>query len=291
MEKKKRGFKALLEADLFAAAPELTADEFRQLGVLVRQYAGINLHEGKQELVKARLNKRLRELGLETYRDYLDYLKRDLTGDEFEIMLNSLSTNVTNFFREDDHFLLLGQQVFPQWRARKSGREQRLRIWSAGCSSGEEPYTLAMVLLESWPDLPRWDAKILATDLSTHVLHKAQEGVYEAARLREVPAALRQRYFQTEEGDAKLFRVRPEVGRLVHFAHLNLLEAWPMHGPFDAIFCRNVMIYFEQKLRENLVNRFWDLLEPGGILFIGHSESLTGIAHKFKYLAPTVYQK
>jgi chemotaxis protein methyltransferase CheR len=292
MDKKIKNAKPGSELDLFASAPQLSAEEFRQLGVLVRQHAGINLHEGKQELVKARLNKRLRELGLETYRDYLDYLQRDLTGDEFVIMLNSLSTNVTNFFREDDHFTFLGQQAFPQWHARKKGRQQRVRIWSAGCSSGEEPYTLAMTLLEHWPEIAHWDVKILATDLSTRVLNKAQEGIYEDARLREVPPALKKRYFQTvTAGQGAAFRVVPELGRLVHFARLNFLEAWPMHGPFDAIFCRNVMIYFEKKLREDLISRFWSLLEPEGYLFIGHSESLTGVAHKFKYVAPTIYQK
>ncbi|NTV53266.1 MAG: protein-glutamate O-methyltransferase CheR [Candidatus Firestonebacteria bacterium] len=278
----------------FTGAPQLGAEEFAQLGNLVREHAGINLHEGKQELVKARLNKRLRELGLSSYREYLDYLRRDLTGDEFVMMLNAISTNVTNFFREDDHFTFLVRQAFPSWRSRKAGREPRLRLWSAGCSSGEEPYTLAMVLLEQGPDLSRWDAKILATDLSTRVLNRAREGLYEESRLQEVPAALRHKYFRSETpapGRERLSRVQPEVRRLVHFARLNFLESWPMRGPFDAIFCRNVMIYFEKPLRENLINRFWSLLEPEGYLFIGHSESLAGIAHKFKYVAPTIYQK
>ncbi len=270
----------------------LTKVEFARLSDMIRKHAGINLHEGKQELVKARLNKRLRELGMHSYQEYLDFLQHDSSGDEFIVMLNSISTNVTNFFRESDHFTFLTKTYFPQLRASKTGLHT-LRFWSAGCSSGEEPYTLGIVLKEEWAGLDQWDVKILATDLSTKVLNNAKQGIYEAAKLSDVPPALLKRYFTPlpGTGGTQQFQVKDEVRRLVHFARLNLLDTWPMRGPFDLIFCRNVMIYFEKKLREQLVQRYWELLAPNGILFIGHSESLAGIEHKFQYVAPTVYRK
>jgi chemotaxis protein methyltransferase CheR len=276
----------------FPMMPELRPEDFQKLSHLVRQYAGINLLDGKQELVKARLNKRVRELGMDSYQEYLSFLQRDPEGDELVAMLDAISTNVTNFFRESDHFEFLTQTFLPQLRGRKQGADRKIRIWSAGCSSGEEPYTLAMVLKRAWPDLEQFDARILATDLSTRVLNSAREGIYEENRLRDIPPAFLREYFSPlANAKSRVFQVRRDLRNLVHFARLNLLEDWPMKGPFDAIFCRNVMIYFEKDLREVLVGKYWNLLGPGGILFIGHSESLTGINHRFEYLAPTIYRK
>jgi chemotaxis protein methyltransferase CheR len=273
-------------------APQLSPNDFKRLSALVKRHSGINLHEGKQELVKARLNKRLRELGMSTYQEYLDFLQSDATGDEFIIMLNSLSTNVTSFFRESDHFTFLSQTYFPQLRARKAEHDRHIRFWSAGCSSGEEPYTLALVFKEGWADLGNWDVRILATDLSTRVLNNAKQGIYDEPKLADIPRSLRERYFTPlKSKSVEQYQVKENIRSLVHFARLNLLDPWPMRGPFDAIFCRNVMIYFEKKLREQLVNKYWELLAPGGIFFIGHSESLAGITHKFQYVAPTIYKK
>ena len=266
---------------------DLTEAQFNAISSLVKSLAGINLTEAKKELVRARLTKRLRKLGLATFDDYVEYLQNDTTGAELVAMLDVLSTNTTYFFREAKHFEWLRQEVLPRLAARR-----RVRIWSAGCSSGEEPYSIAIVLLEAIPDLADWDAAILATDLSTEVLARARQGIYPASRLREVPPMLLGRHFTLlATKPERTYRVNDPVRRLVHFARLNLMGQWPMKGPFDVIFCRNVMIYFDRPTRQDLIARFYSILAPGGTLFIGHSESLTGIDHSFRYVLPTVYRK
>ncbi|RKY55351.1 MAG: protein-glutamate O-methyltransferase CheR [Candidatus Neomarinimicrobiota bacterium] len=266
---------------------ELTEAQFNAISSLVKSLAGINLTETKKELVRARLTKRLRKLGLATFDDYVEYLQNDTTGSELVAMLDVLSTNTTYFFREAKHFEWLRQDVLPRLTARR-----RVRIWSAGCSSGEEPYSIAIVLLEAIPDLADWDAAILATDLSTEVLARARKAIYPASRLREVPPMLLGRHFTlVATKPERTYRVNDPVRRLVHFARLNLMGQWPMKGPFDVIFCRNVMIYFDRPTRQDLIARFHSILAPGGTLFIGHSESLTGISHSFRYVLPTVYRK
>jgi chemotaxis protein methyltransferase CheR len=267
----------------------LTEAQFDQVSDLVRKLCGINLHVGKKELVKARLNKRLRKLGLRCFSQYLDYIRQDTTGVELTMMLDCISTNLTSFFREADHFEYLGGELL----AKLAGRGQRrLRVWSAGCSSGEEPYSLAILLNEKIPDIQRWDVRILATDLSTRALDTALQGEYGADRLKTVPANVRGKYFVAEgRGREKTFRANNRLRDLITFGRLNLMESWPMKGPFDVIFCRNVMIYFDKSTQGELVNRYFDLLGSGGTLFIGHSESLTGVKHRFRYVRPTVYEK
>ncbi len=271
---------------------DLTEAQFEQIAALVRQTSGIDLRQAKRELVRARLGKRLRMLGLSRFDAYLDYVRQDRTGDEFVSMLDALSTNLTSFLREKNHFQFLTKEVLPQLPAGRVGARRRLRIWSAGCSSGEEPYTLAFVLSDALPDLPTWDARILATDLSTRVLAHAREGIYPRERLADLPAAWLSKYF-TPVGTrrAPAFQVNAPLRQMVHFARLNLLETWPMHGPFDAIFCRNVMIYFDQPTRTRLVQRFERLLSPNGVLFVGHSESLAGIPNQLTYVRPTIYRR
>jgi chemotaxis protein methyltransferase CheR len=271
---------------------ELTDRQFRQISELVRNQCGINLHEGKRELVKARLGKRLRELGLSGYDDYVEYVRRDASGDELVAMLDSISTNLTFFFRERGHFDFLAREVLPRIVAKGSARKRRLRIWSAGCSSGEEPYSIAILLHEEIPALASWDARILATDLSTRVLSIARTGVYDGERLRDVSPAMVARYFDcVQSTPPRHYRLKEPVRRIVTFSRLNLVGTWPMRGPFDAIFCRNVMIYFEKSTQAALVDRYWQLLAPGGVLFMGHSESLAGVKHRFEYVEPTVYRK
>jgi len=271
---------------------ELTDEQFARISELVKGLCGINLHEGKKELVKARLNKRLRTLGLRDFEQYLDRVRQDATGDELTTMLDSLSTNLTSFFREPQHFDHLRRVVLPALTARAQGRRRHIRIWSAGCSSGEEPYSIAIFLREHVPDLDRWDAAILATDLSTRVLARAREGIYDAQRLADMPASWVGRHFDEAPGrGGSAFRVKPAVQRLVTFARLNLMGPWPMRGPFDVIFCRNVMIYFDKPTQGQLVGRYCDILAPGGVLLLGHSESLTGIRHRLRYVQPTIYQK
>ncbi len=269
----------------------LTEAQFRNIATLVKDLVGINLHDGKQQLVRGRLVKRLRKLGMSTFTQYLKYVQSPAGADELTAMLDALSTNKTSFFRETSHFDYLMGTLIPRLLAR--GRDhRRLRIWSAGCSSGEEPYSIAMHLLEGAKDLAGWDISILATDLSATVLAHAKDGVYETRQLGDVSPSMMSKYFTRVANEPEpCQQVAPHVRQMVQFARLNLMSDWPMRGPFDIIFCRNVMIYFDDYVRTRLVERFWDLLAPQGTLFIGHSESLTRINTEFTYVQPTVYEK
>ncbi|NWF92203.1 MAG: protein-glutamate O-methyltransferase [Syntrophaceae bacterium] len=265
---------------------KLEKEQFERISQLVYHLAGIHLHAGKQELVNARLTKRLRALGLKNFDAYMEYLESGSHQGELVAMIEAMTTNKTSFFRESQHFDYLRERILPELKAR------RIRIWSAGCSSGEEPYSIAIVLNEAIQNISLWDISILATDLSTRMLARARKGVYEINQLREVPAVLVSKYFTcVETNPVRRYQVNESIRRHVHFARLNLMEAWPMRGPFDLIFCRNVMIYFDKPTQGRLVNRFWKLLKPGGYLFVGHSESLTGSPHKFRYVQPAIYMK
>jgi len=269
----------------------LTEAQFRKISNLVRSTCGINLHEGKKQLVQSRLAKRIRELGFRGYSEYIEYVTNDVAGTELTAMLDAISTNLTRFFREEEHFRYLARKVLPAVMER-AGSDRRLRIWSAGCSTGEEPYSIAITLCENIPDLACWDAKVLATDLSTRVLAQAKKATYPGKRIKAVPPQQRSRYFRCIQARPdRLYRVEEPARSLVFFTRLNLTDPWPMKGAFDAIFCRNVMIYFEKSTQAELVSRFYRILTPGGTLFIGHSESLTGIEHSLRYVQPTVYQK
>ncbi len=266
---------------------DLTESQFDEISQLVRTLCGINLHSGKRELVRARLTRRLRDLRLPGFDDYLEYLRAN-QGEEIVALLDVLSTNLTRFFREPVHFEILAEHV--------AGLAQRdahapVAIWSAGCSSGEEPYSMAIRLLET-PEAADCDIRILATDLSTRVLATAREGVYPKTRLAEMEHGLIARHFSPVTiDDEPHYRVAEPVRRLVHFARLNLIDPWPMQGPFSIIMCRNVMIYFDKPTQQGLIDRFYEVIRPGGLLFIGHSESLTGVDHRFRYVRPTVYEK
>ena len=271
---------------------ELPDSLFNEISEMVKRCYGINLHDGKKELVKARLTKRLRLLHLRDFHEYIRYLQSDSDGTELVAMIDALSTNLTSFFRENDHFEFVSSSLIPQWRSDSAGTGRELRIWSAGCSSGEEPYSIAMVLGEGIPDLSSWDAKILATDISTRILARAKEGVYSDERLKGISPKIKMKYFDSEgRGASRSYHIKQELRHMVHFARLNLMGSWPMKGSFDAIFCRNVMIYFDKPTQERLVQRYWQMLRPGGVLFVGHSESLTGVKHQFHYVQPTIYRR
>jgi len=272
----------------------LSDEEFQSISDLVHKHCGINLHQGKKELVRARLAKRLRVGGFSTVREYMEHVMADKSGKEFTTLIDSLSTNLTSFFRENTHFEYLGQTFLPALFARKAKHGARtVRGWSSACSSGEEPYSLAITLLEACPDPKGWDMRILATDISTRVLEMAQTGIYDRKRIEPVPPGLKQKYLGQVRmsGVEQAYQVTPALRELIRFRHFNLMTAFPFQGPFDFIFCRNVMIYFDKPTQQSLVNRFHDVLEPGGLLFTGHSESLTGISHRFKYVQPTIYAK
>jgi chemotaxis protein methyltransferase CheR len=265
---------------------KLKKAQFERISQLVGRLTGINLHPGKHELVRARLTNRLRILGLRSFDAYMEYLEHDHPEEELVAMIEAMTTNKTSFFREPQHFGYLCRQVVPGLRNRK------IRVWSAGCSSGEEPYSTAILLDEAISDHALWDIGILATDLSSHMIAHARNGIYDKNHLREVPPLLISKYFTCiETRPVRRYQVIEPLRRRVHFARLNLMGQWPMRGPFDVIFCRNVMIYFDKFTQEQLVNRFWKLLKPGGHLFVGHSESLAGSPHKFRYVQPATYVK
>jgi chemotaxis protein methyltransferase CheR len=266
----------------------ITSKEFECFRTLIYEGSGISLDQRKKSLLESRLAKRLRELGLETFAQYYDRVTRDPTREEFTRMLDLISTNKTDFFREPKHFDYLREHILPQLKD-----ERRIRIWSSACSTGEEPYTIAMTLFENINNPLQWDFKILASDLSTRVLAKAAAGLYEEDRFRDVPPDILKRHFLRGRGDhVGQFKVKPHLSEIIQFRRLNLMdERFPIKTPLDLIFCRNVMIYFDRPTQETLVNKFHWYLKPGGHLFIGHSESLQWVNHPFTVVAPTIYQK
>lgn len=272
-----------------AVSPSMDPRVFRRIADIVYDRAGIFLKDGKEALVSARLGKRIRALGLSTHREYLDILDADTSGEELVQLLDVISTNVTSFFREQQHFEFL-TGVMEKWL--KAG-QRRFRFWSSACSSGEEPYTLAMTLLEATRGYDRIDMKILGTDISTRILQRSIAGQYLAEKMKGVPLGLRDTYFDREgvNGDT-LYRAKQQLKRMTVFKRLNLsTPPFPMQGPMDAVFCRNVMIYFDNPVRKRLLDEIFRLLKPGGYLFVGHAESLTGMVSSFKGVQPSVYVK
>jgi len=269
---------------------ELTGQDFTNFRKLVREKCGIHLHEGKKELVRSRIGKRLRETKFKSFRQYYRYLVQEDKGPELALMLNAISTNLTSFFRETNHFDYLSTEILPVWR--NMHPPQPLNIWSAGCSSGEEPYSLAICLQEHLAPVSLVKAKILATDISTEVLSTAISGVYPESRVQTIPFEVLRKYFRKGHGKWDgYYRLKPEIRDMIEFKRLNLMGAFGFDKHFDVIFCRNVMIYFDSKAQGSLINKFHDCLNPGGYLFIGHSESLLSIPHRFKYVMPAVYMK
>ena len=271
--------------------PELTDSDFFRFCQLVHQHAGIHLTSQKKELVRARLMKILRQRGLRTFREYYDQLMRDTSGAEIMGFLDALSTNQTAFWREPKHFEYLAAEILPSWAGERRTILKK-NIWSAGCSSGEEPYTLALLMFNAFPGQDLSQVKIHASDISTQVLAQAERGIYPINRVEPLPAEWRRRFFQRGVGERQGFvRVKPEVRQLVNFFRLNLMDPLPFRENMDIIFCRNVMIYFEKETQVKLVDKFHQCLKPGGYLFIGHSESLCNHQHQFNYVKPTIYRK
>ncbi len=271
---------------------ELTDADFEKISRLVYELCGIHLSDGKKELVRSRLGKRLRSGQFKSFRDYHDYVVNEPSGQELVYLIDSISTNFTSFFREGKHFDYLRSELLPDWMERKLSKGSRLRLWSAGCSSGEEPYSIVITLLEGLENRSNWDIKILATDISTKVLRIAESGIYHKQRVQSLPAALVKKYFLRGGDQWKDYvKMKDHVKRYIQFTRLNFMEAFKFKEPFDCIFCRNVMIYFDKRTQTDLVSRFYDCLEKGGVLFIGHAESLTGIKHSFHYVKPAIYRK
>lgn len=270
--------------------PVLGDSEFDFIRHVIGENAGIVLGPNKRQLVQGRLARRLRELGLPSYEAYCDHV-RESGPEELVGLINALTTNVTAFFRENHHFEALSSYMIPE-ALKRNQHSRRIRMWSAGCSTGEEPYCISMVAAEAIPAGMRWDVKILATDIDSDVIASAQQGIYPMDRLSAVPQARLRRAFRKGVGaNAGQAKVHPDVARLVSFRTLNLLQKWPMSGPFDIIFCRNVMIYFDQSTRERLVARFAELLAPEGYLCLGHSESIHAGTSPFRLVGKTIYRK
>ncbi len=275
-----------------AMIAELKETDFQKISRLVYEQCGINLHDGKKELVKARLGKRLREGNFSSFAEYYKYVTTNEGQDELVMMIDSLSTNLTYFFREAAHFDKL-RAVLPEMvnGHQTSRRGVPFQIWSAGCSSGEEPYSLAIIVKEILGDKNQ-TVSILATDISTRVLQMAIRGVFPRERMKNVPDAIIRKYFQYGSGKwSGFFQVKKEIRDMVRFLRFNLMESPPANFVSDVIFCRNVMIYFDKSTQEMLVNRIHQILNKGGYFFVGHSESLTGLNHSFDYIEPSVYRK
>ncbi len=264
-----------------------TREDFDYLRHFVAAATGIVAGDDKYSLYYSRLAARLRHLSLPDFRAYREYLKQNPETESIELV-NSLTTNLTSFFREPHHFDFIREHIVP---ARRRAGIKRLRIWSAGCSSGEEAYSIAITLLQAILDVAHWDIEIVATDIDSHVLASAVEGVYPRDRVAHLDAPLRERYFRRDPGsDGAHVSISEEPRRLVQFRHHNLLHPWPFHRRFDLIFCRNVVIYFSQDTKSWLVNRFADALGEGGYLLMGHSESLYRTSDRFENCGNTVYR-
>jgi chemotaxis protein methyltransferase CheR len=256
----------------------LTKEDFRRISSMLHEDAGIFLSDAKATLVYSRLTKRLRALGLENFRDYCAFISSQDGVDERQKMLAALTTNVTRFFREPHHFEHLKKTVLAK-RAASVRRGERLRIWSAACSDGQEPYSVAMSILSVIPEASRLDVRVLATDIDPNMVAAGIAGAYNEDAISAVPSDLRSRWFiPVDNGRTKSWAVGEELASLVSFRELNLVGPWPMKGKFDAIFCRNVAIYFEEKTQHAVWSRFAPVLVPDGRLYIGHSERVSGPA-------------
>lgn len=265
---------------------ELTDDQYRHLVALIYEQAGISLGESKKELLHARLGKILRRREIPGFGAYISLLRNDSSGDELVGLLDAVSTNVTHFFREEAHFAFLAKHL-----ANCPGAASP-RIWSAGCSSGEEPYSIAITLLESGVQPVAAQPCILATDISTRVLERAAHGVYPEKAVEHMDPVLVRKYFLRGRNNAEgMIRVKKSLAAMIAFQRMNLVEPVSLGRRFQFVFCRNVMIYFDNATRQELVAKFHRALEPGGYLIVGHSESLNGVSHQFQYVQPTVYRK
>jgi chemotaxis protein methyltransferase CheR len=277
-------------ARLSAATDTLADADYEFLRRLVYEHSRIHLGPDKRALVSGRVAKRLRALNISSYHEYCQWLKTQADAEELTDLVDVISTNHTHFFREEKHFDWLRAAQLPQWR-RGHDEHETFRAWSAASSTGEEPYTLAIVLAEWFGLDGNWT--IDATDISTRVLARAEQAIYDGEKIAPIPRELLRRYFQRGVGQWDgCFRVREQLRQHVRFQHLNLLQPrYPFAQRFQLIFCRNVMIYFDRPTQETLIGKLTEQLEPGGHLLVGHSESLSGIRHSLRQLQPAIYLK
>ncbi len=269
---------------------KFTDSDFNALRTLVKEMTGINLAGSKRELVYGRISRRLRALGLSSFGAYRGLLESG-DGSELVAFCNALTTNLTSFFRESHHFDYL-RDAFLMTRRNTGSRSERIRIWSSACSSGEEPYSIAMTIMETIPDWKEWDIKILATDLNSDILARAKRGCYTHDRVKGFDAKRLARFFTESGEDAeRTYEVIPDLANLITFRQVNLMNDLPMSGPLDAIFCRNVVIYFDKETQRALFARIAKLQRPGNLLFLGHSESLFKVSDDYALIGRTVYRR
>lgn len=270
---------------------QFTNQDFEAIRKYLYEHAGISLNDGKRDLVYSRVSRRLRKLGIPSFTAYLKYINSSADDTEISEFINCLTTNLTSFFREPHHFEYLSKTALPEIK-RLHLNDRRIRIWSAGCSTGEEPYSIAMVIRENLYPKEYWDLKILATDLDTNVLRKAKSGTYLSKNITGISPARVNKYFSVVcSSDEQEFQVNESLKELIAFKRLNLMQEWPMKGPFDLIFCRNVLIYFDKPTQARLFERFANMLAPNAYLFLGHSETMHGLSNRFKLIGQTMYQK
>ena len=274
-------------ADTYSREFSFDDRQFERLRALVASFTGICLSDAKRDMTYGRIARRLRALGMTDFDQYCDLIER---GDDTELehFVNAITTNLTSFFRERHHFEYLAESVLPEVLERNRA-ERRLRIWSAGCSTGEEPYSIAMTALDSCPRMSGWVARILATDLDSDVLERASNGIYASDRVTGIDRARQSRWFQ--RGADQRVRVVPEVRDLIRFRRPNLMEPWPMRGPFDVILCRNVVIYFDKETQRRLFDRYAEILAPAGVLFVAPSECPSRVPVRIDVIGQTPYRR
>lgn len=282
-------------SDSATALQPISDREFSLFQKLIYGVAGIHLAPHKKALLEARLSKHIRELGLHSFGAYYEHVVKEKRSDELVTMLDRVSTNETHFFREPRQFEFLENQIFAEWsRQVDTGqRPKRITVWSAGCSTGEEPYTLAMLLCERFPPQHGWRLEILATDLSTRVLNLARAATWPIAKAQEIPEKYLKRFMLRGTGAQQgNMKAGQDITSLINFERLNLNDdSYPIAGQFDAIFCRNVLIYFDEHSRARVIDRLLDRLAPSGYLFVGHAESLSGVTERARHVMPTVYAR
>ncbi len=266
---------------------KFTAEDFNILRKLSNDHSGIQVPDERFDMFYSRLSKRVRKLGLSNFKEYCQYLHNH-HDDEFTDFINAITTNLTSFFREQHHFDYLRDVVIPELLVRNKSTKQ-IRVWSAGCSTGEEPYSVAMTLLENLP--AGWNTQILATDLDTNVLQTASDGIYTQDRIADLSPDVLKRWFMRSKSSPDYVKVKPELQEIIQFKQLNLMQDWGMQTLFDVIFCRNVLIYFDRETKTTLAKRYAKMLASKSWLFIGHSESLNQICNEFELVATTSYRK
>jgi chemotaxis protein methyltransferase CheR len=267
--------------------------EFTLYRKLIYSKAGICLSPTKKAFLEARLTRHIRELGMDSFQAYYQHVTQNQNGGELEQLLDRVTTNETHFFREPRQFEFLEQQILPNWKAAgiNGSRAQRIRVWSAGCSTGEEPYSLAMILLDHFPPGSGWEVEIIATDLSSRALKSARKAIWSIAKAREIPQSYLKRFMRKGIGSQQSYmKASPEIQAIIRFQHLNLNDDHcAVTGPFDLIFCRNVLIYFDAESRARAVDRLVNYLAPAGFLLVGHAESLSGMSDRIRHVKPTIY--